>query len=146
MLDNAWIIPLIPAASFFLILAFGKRLPRKGSELGIAAVGIAFVLALVTNVQWFQHVSDAEHESETHTEESDPHAEEEAPAGGEEHGLGAVTVGGESAQAETVAESATGRRGVETAGGGVGAGGAAASPEAEEAEGGHGTFSAGEGG
>src|ERR671916_1052198 len=134
MLDNAWIIPLIPAASFFLILAFGKRLPRKGSELGIAAVGIAFVLALVTNVQWFQHVSDAEHESETHTEESDPHAEEEAPAGGEEHSLGAVTVGGESAQAETVAESVTGRRGVETAGGGVGAGDAAASPEAEEGE------------
>ena len=43
MLENAWIIPLIPAASFFLILFFGKRMPRKGSELGIAAVGIAFV-------------------------------------------------------------------------------------------------------
>ncbi len=60
MLENAWIIPLIPAATFFLILFFGKRLPRKGSELGIAAVGLAFVLALVTNVQWFQHVNDAE--------------------------------------------------------------------------------------
>ncbi len=59
MLENAWIIPLIPAATFFLILFFGKRLPRKGSELGIAAVGLAFVLALVTNVQWFQHVNDA---------------------------------------------------------------------------------------
>src|SRR5918998_335887 len=93
------------AASFFLILAFGKRLPRKGSELGIAAVGIAFVLALATNVQWFQHVSDAEHEAETHSEEpathgedSESHSEEEAPAGGgEEHGLGVVPVGGELA-------------------------------------------------
>ncbi|HET6835161.1 MAG TPA: NADH-quinone oxidoreductase subunit L [Acidimicrobiales bacterium] len=64
MLRNAWIIPVIPALSFFLILLFGKRLPRKGSELGLAAVGAAFVLALVTQVQWFQHVNDAEHESE----------------------------------------------------------------------------------
>jgi len=91
MLENAWIIPLIPAASFFIILAVGKHLPRKGSEVGIAAVGIAFVLALATNVQWFQHVDDAGHESETHTEE-------EAPASGEdEHSLGAVTVDGEIA-------------------------------------------------
>jgi NADH-quinone oxidoreductase subunit L len=65
VLENAWIIPLIPAASFFLILFFGKRLPRKGSELGIAAVGLAFVLALVVNVQWFDHVDDAEHQSES---------------------------------------------------------------------------------
>ncbi|HET9608450.1 MAG TPA: NADH-quinone oxidoreductase subunit L [Acidimicrobiales bacterium] len=89
MLENAWIIPLIPAASFFLILLFGKRLPRKGSELGVAAVGIAFVLALATNVQWFDHVDDGGHETE-------PHAEEVVD-GGEEHGLGTVSVGGESA-------------------------------------------------
>jgi NADH-quinone oxidoreductase subunit L len=73
VLDNAWIIPLLPAASFFLILLFGKRLPRKGSELGIAAVGVALVLAVATNVQWFDHVNDAEHEAEA-TE----HSEEEA--------------------------------------------------------------------
>ena len=70
MLENAWIIPLIPAASFFLILFFGKKLPRKGSELGIAAVGLAFVLALVTNVQWFTHVNDAEHKAEETEQEA----------------------------------------------------------------------------
>jgi NADH-quinone oxidoreductase subunit L len=64
VLEQAWIIPVIPAVSFFLILLLGKRLPRKGSELGVAAVGAAFVLAVVTQVQWFQHVNDAEHESE----------------------------------------------------------------------------------
>jgi NADH-quinone oxidoreductase subunit L len=85
VLENAWIIPLIPAASFFLILFFGKRLPRKGSELGIAAVGLAFALALVTQAQWFDHVNDAEHEAETHAEEvvaesGDEHAAEEAGA------------------------------------------------------------------
>jgi NADH-quinone oxidoreductase subunit L len=60
VLEYAWIIPLLPAASFFLILLFGKRLPFKGSELGIAAVGAAFVLALVVNTQWFDHVNEAE--------------------------------------------------------------------------------------
>ena len=100
MLDNAWIIPLIPAASFFLILLFGKRLPRKGSELGIAAVGIAFVLAIATNVQWFDHVDNPpDHGSDTHTEE-------EAPAEGEEHSLGAVSVDGEQAAATTASAPA----------------------------------------
>jgi NADH-quinone oxidoreductase subunit L len=106
MLDNAWIIPLLPAASFFLILFFGKRMPRKGSEIGIAAVGLAFALALVTNVSWFGHVNDAGHEEE--------------PA--EEH---ALVVDEESAQAEAVSTPATDSRGFERAGGGE------ASPEAE---------------
>jgi NADH-quinone oxidoreductase subunit L len=100
VLDNAWVIPLIPAASFWLILFFGKRLPRKGSEIGIAAVGLAFVLALITNVQWFDHVDDAEQESETHSEEIVE----------DEHGLGALE--GESAQAEAVAVPASDSRGV----------------------------------
>jgi NADH-quinone oxidoreductase subunit L len=71
VLDYAWIIPLFPAASFVIILLFGKRLPYKGSEVGVAAVGIAFALALITNVAWFGHVNDAEHEAETeqHSEE-----------------------------------------------------------------------------
>ncbi|HYZ98939.1 MAG TPA: hypothetical protein VE575_09335, partial [Acidimicrobiales bacterium] len=64
MLEQAWIIPVIPFASFVGILLFGKRLPRKGSELGIAAVGASFVLAVIANVQWFQHVDDAGHAGE----------------------------------------------------------------------------------
>jgi len=68
VLENAWIIPLVPAASFFLILLIGKRLPHKGSELGIAAVAIAFVLALVVNVQWFDRVENPPHEAGHGTE------------------------------------------------------------------------------
>jgi NADH-quinone oxidoreductase subunit L len=59
MLDQAWLIPTIPALSFFAILFFGKRLPRKGSEIGILAVGSSFVLACITGVQWINRVDDA---------------------------------------------------------------------------------------
>ncbi|SVE51469.1 uncharacterized protein METZ01_LOCUS504323, partial [marine metagenome] len=52
LLRNVWLIPLLPALSFVGILFFGKKMSRGGSELGIAAVGIAFVLALLTGVAW----------------------------------------------------------------------------------------------
>ncbi|MBT4676341.1 MAG: hypothetical protein HOB67_00630, partial [Acidimicrobiaceae bacterium] len=65
LLRNVWLIPLLPALSFVLILTFGKRLPRGGSELGIAAVGIAFVLALLTGIAWVDH-RDNSHDREVH--------------------------------------------------------------------------------
>ena len=65
LLRNVWLIPLLPALSFVGILTFGKRMPRGGSELGIAAVGIAFVLALLTGVAWMDH-RDNSHDQEVH--------------------------------------------------------------------------------
>ena len=59
MLNYGWIIPVIPAVSFFLILFFGKRLPRKGSEIGILAVGASFVLSCVAVYQWIDRVETA---------------------------------------------------------------------------------------
>jgi len=59
MLDNAWIIPAIPAASFVLILLLGKRMPFKGSEIGITAVGASFILSIVAAVQWIDRVEGA---------------------------------------------------------------------------------------
>jgi len=59
LLEYAWIIPVIPTVSFVLILFFGKRMPRQGSEIGIAALGASFVLSCVAVVQWIQHVDDA---------------------------------------------------------------------------------------
>ncbi|MET0728287.1 MAG: NADH-quinone oxidoreductase subunit L, partial [Acidimicrobiales bacterium] len=94
MLDKAWLIPLIPTASFALILLFGKRLPRKGSEIGIAALALCFVLAIVTNVQWFQRVDDAEHAAASHEVAEEEHASEEGAAStveetsGDEEGAG----------------------------------------------------------
>ena len=51
-LENAWIIFLLPAVSFWLILLFGKKLPRNGDFLGIGAVAISFVLSCAAVVQW----------------------------------------------------------------------------------------------
>ena len=59
MLEYAWIIPAIPVLSFVLILFFGKKLPKGGSEIGIFAVGSSFVLACITAIQWFQRVENA---------------------------------------------------------------------------------------
>ncbi len=88
LLDHAYVIPLIPAASFFLILFFGKRMPKKGAEIGISALAICFVLALATNVQWRTHVNDAEHRAEEQHE-----VEGGVEEGGEEHALAAGGVG-----------------------------------------------------
>ena len=77
LLRNAWIIPLLPALSFLGILFFGKRMPKKGAELGITAVGAAFVLAVLTGIAWFDH-RDNYHGEEAHLAvvASEHHAEE----------------------------------------------------------------------
>ncbi len=59
-LDHAWLVPLIPAVSFAVILFFGKRMPRGGAEVGVAAVGASFVLACGTLIQWINRVSNAD--------------------------------------------------------------------------------------
>jgi NADH-quinone oxidoreductase subunit L len=64
VLSNAWIIPALPAVSFILILFFGKKLPGRGAELGIAAVGASFVLSVVAVIQWIDRVENATGHSE----------------------------------------------------------------------------------
>ncbi len=59
-LENAWLIPLIPAIAFAVIIGFGKRLPQGGSELGIASMTASFVLACGATYQWIERVHSAE--------------------------------------------------------------------------------------
>ncbi len=59
-LENVWIIPAIMACSFAIILFFGKRMPKGGSEIGIAAVLACFVLSLLTGAQWISEVNRAD--------------------------------------------------------------------------------------
>jgi NADH-quinone oxidoreductase subunit L len=58
-LENAWVIPIIPALSFFLIIFFGKRMPKKGSEFGVASMIGALVFAGGATYQWIQRVNGA---------------------------------------------------------------------------------------
>lgn len=56
--NHVWIIPALMAVSFLTILLFGKRLPKKGAEVGIFFVGIAFVLSLLTAGNWMSWTNE----------------------------------------------------------------------------------------
>jgi NADH-quinone oxidoreductase subunit L len=58
-LENAYLIPLVPAIGFVLILLFGKtlgRLTNNGAYIGVATIGASLVLAAGTAYQWIQRV------------------------------------------------------------------------------------------
>ncbi len=59
-LEHAWLVPLIPGVAFFLIIGFGKRMPRGGSEIGIASMVAALVISAGAAYQW---IDQAAHES-----------------------------------------------------------------------------------
>jgi NADH-quinone oxidoreductase subunit L len=52
LLDHLWIVPAVPFVAFWLILFFGKRLPAKGSEIGVAALAASWVLSVAACVSW----------------------------------------------------------------------------------------------
>ena len=56
-LENAWIIPVIPAVAFALIIFFGKRMPKKGAEFGIASMVAALGFAAMAAWQWIDRVN-----------------------------------------------------------------------------------------
>ena len=59
ILDHAYLIPIVPAACFFIIILFGKRLPMKGSEVGVLSMVASLVLAGGTAMQWIDRVNSA---------------------------------------------------------------------------------------
>ena len=54
-------MPALMGVSFVAILLFGKRMPKQGSEIGNAAVGLSFVFAVISASAWITHVNDASH-------------------------------------------------------------------------------------
>ena len=56
-LDHAWVIPIIPAVAFVLIIFFGKKMPMKGSELGVFSMLASLVFAGGAAWQWIQRVN-----------------------------------------------------------------------------------------
>jgi NADH-quinone oxidoreductase subunit L len=45
VIEYAWLVPVLPLVSAALIAAFGRQMPGKGSELGVASLAASFVLA-----------------------------------------------------------------------------------------------------
>jgi NADH-quinone oxidoreductase subunit L len=99
VLENIWLIPAVTAASFFLILFFGKRDPNKGATIGVLALGLAFAFSTIAVVQWIGrdatleveagHVTGGEKGADDHV------AEKEAGShGGEDEEHGASIGGG----------------------------------------------------
>src|SRR3990170_261180 len=43
-MEQAWLIPAIPAAAFVVLLLFGRYLPRRGDWVAIGAATASFVL------------------------------------------------------------------------------------------------------
>ena len=61
-LEHAWLIPVVPAIAFALIILIGKRLPMKGSELGVLSMISSLVLAAGAGYQWIQRTNSATEE------------------------------------------------------------------------------------
>jgi NADH-quinone oxidoreductase subunit L len=51
VLEQAWLIPVLPLVSSLLIVFFGKRTPLRGAGIGIVAVGLSFLFSLVVFFQ-----------------------------------------------------------------------------------------------
>ena len=60
-LENAWLIALIPAIGFALIIGFGKKMPMKGSEIGLTSMAASLVIATGAGIQWMQRTDSASH-------------------------------------------------------------------------------------
>ena len=59
-LENLWLAALIPAIGFALIMFFGKRMPMKGSEFGLASMAASLVVTTGAGIQWINRVDSAE--------------------------------------------------------------------------------------
>ena len=58
MIDKVWIIPALMAASFLLILFFGKRWgTRATAGIGIGAVSICLILSVIVAGNWISRVN-----------------------------------------------------------------------------------------
>jgi NADH-quinone oxidoreductase subunit L len=58
LLDKVWIVPAIMAASFLLILFFGKKAGTKATAgVGIAAVSVCLLFSVVIAGQWINRVN-----------------------------------------------------------------------------------------
>ncbi|MGQ0615683.1 MAG: NADH-quinone oxidoreductase subunit 5 family protein [Acidimicrobiia bacterium] len=84
VLSWVWLMPALMGLSFFAILFVGKRLPNKGSEIGIACAGLCFLFSLIAGLGWIGRVNDAGSGAEPHAAALDAHGGRAAAAAGQE--------------------------------------------------------------
>ena len=70
ILENAFLIPLIPAISFVVILLFGRSVigVQRVQKVGITAVGIVWILSMIVAVSWITRVEDSTSSKSTDAE------------------------------------------------------------------------------
>jgi NADH-quinone oxidoreductase subunit L len=51
VIEQAWLIPVIPLVASLVIVFIGKRTPGRGADIGILATGASFVISLVVFFQ-----------------------------------------------------------------------------------------------
>ncbi|WP_051063322.1 NADH-quinone oxidoreductase subunit 5 family protein [Ilumatobacter nonamiensis] len=61
-LENLWLVALIPAVAFALIMMFGKKMPNGGSEFGLASMAASLVIATGAGIQWMARVNSGDAE------------------------------------------------------------------------------------
>ena len=92
MLENAFLIPLIPAISFVVILFFGKRYigADRVHVVGITALSLVWLLSAVAAFQWTQRVENPTPDAVVQIEHhGDDHGDDHGAAvGGSEGGHG----------------------------------------------------------
>jgi len=59
-LENLWLAALIPAVGYAFIMLFGKKMPNKGSEFGLASIAASLIVATGAGIQWIQRVDSAD--------------------------------------------------------------------------------------
>ena len=111
MLENAFLIPLIPAISFVIIMVLGKKTVGKDRVhfIGIAAVGLVWAMSLVAAFQWTQRIEDppegavavledkghGDEHGDDHSHDGDgDHHDEDSDHGDDDHSAPAIGGGG----------------------------------------------------
>jgi NADH-quinone oxidoreductase subunit L len=61
VIECAWLIPVLPAAAFLLIIAFGRKLPGEGAYVAIAAIIASLGMSIGLAFQWFGGAAQAYH-------------------------------------------------------------------------------------
>ena len=83
MLENAFLIPLVPTISFVVILFFGKKFigADRVHVVGIGALGLVWILSAVAAFQWIQRVEDPPPDAVVKIEHHDDHGDAHASDG-----------------------------------------------------------------